>query len=92
MKATPLILAATTSQRSLLGTLDRRIQRDISVNQVVAAGVPLPENFPGASRFLSVNGLLGSPPLTDIAGSQPASLVLLSAVAFNGITSLKVLS
>ena len=39
-----------------------------------------------------MNGLLGSPPLMDVAGSWLASLALLSAVVSNGIASVNVLS
>ena len=77
--APPLILVATIFQRSLYGTLDMQIQRDISVNQVFAAGVPLPEKFLGVSRFFRVNGPLGPPPLADNVGSRLGDLALLSA-------------
>ena len=39
-----------------------------------------------------MNGLPGSPPLTDVDGSWPASLVLLSTVVSKGIAAVNVLS
>ena len=39
-----------------------------------------------------MNGLLGSPPLMDVAGSWPASLVLLFGVVSKGIAGANVLS
>ena len=39
-----------------------------------------------------MNGVLGSPPLTDVSGSWLASLALLSVVVSNGIAGVNVLS
>ena len=83
---------ATTSHKSALGTFLRRIQHDISVNHVVAARYLIPENFPGASRFLSVKGRLESPPPTVVVGTIMAGLALLSADVSNGTAGVTVLS
>ena len=50
------------------------------------------ENFQGASRFLSANGLPRSPQLMDIVGSWLASLALLTAVISTSIADVNVLS
>ena len=67
-------------------------QRDISVNHRVAAGCLIPENFPGASRFLSVKGRPESPPPTVVIGTIMAGLALLFAAVSNGTTGVIVLS
>ena len=93
--STALILAliqVSTPHKSALGTLLRRIQHDISVNHVVAAGCLIPENFPGASRFLSVKGRPESPPPTVVVGTVMAGLALLSAVVSNGIAGVTIFS
>ena len=71
------IRVATTSQKSSSGTLLKQIQCNISVNHVVATGCLIPENFLGASKFLSVKGLAESPPPTIAVGTVPTGLVLL---------------
>ena len=80
VSAPPDIQVATTSHKSSSGTLLRRIQCDISVNHVIAARCLIPENFPGASKFLSVKGRPESPPPTVAVGTVTAGLVLLFAV------------
>ena len=59
---------------------------------MVIVGCLIPKNFPGASKFLSVNGLTESPPLTVAIGTVPPSLALLSATISNGTTGVTVLS
>ena len=92
VSAPPYIRVATTSHKSASGTLLRRIQRDISVNHVVATGCLIPENFPGASRFLSVKGRPESPPPTVVVGTVMAGLALLSTAVSNGTAGVTVLS
>ena len=53
---------------------------------MVAAGCLSTENFPGASKFLSVKGLAESPPPTIAVGPLPAGLALVSIAVSNGTT------
>ena len=59
---------------------------------MVTAGCLIPENFPGASRFLSVKGRPESPPPTVVVGTVMAGLALFSAAVSNGTARVTVLS
>ena len=62
------------------------------VNHVVAAGCLIPENFLGASKFLSVKGRPESPPPIVAIGTITVGLALLLAAISNGTTGVIVLS
>ena len=53
---------------------------------MVAAGCLILENFVGASKFLSMNGLPKSPLSTIAISTVPIGLALLSVAISNGTT------
>ena len=92
VNAPPDMWVATTSHTSSSRILLRRIQCDTYVDHVVVAGCLIPENFPGASKFLSVKGLPKSHPSIVAIGTVPVGLALLLAAVSNVTAGVTVFS